>query len=115
MASPRARQASAADCSRAFPRRRMESMSKARRLRKLLTEDTPVISPGVHDCYSAMLVDAMGFKTMAVSGSALSNSRIGQPDIGLLSLAYWVEFHFRKQPKIEIYSRTAWPSSDSGA
>lgn len=61
-------------------------MSKARRLRKLLTEDTPVISPGVHDCYSAMLVDAMGFKTRAMSGSALSNSRIGQPDIGLLSL-----------------------------
>ena len=28
----------------------------------------------------------MGFETAAVSGSALSNSLIGQPDIGLLSL-----------------------------
>lgn len=64
----------------------MEHMSKARRLRTLLTESAPVVSPGVYDCYSAMLVEAMGFKTMAVSGSALSNSLIGQPDIGLLSL-----------------------------
>jgi 2-methylisocitrate lyase-like PEP mutase family enzyme len=63
-----------------------ESMTKARRLRQLLRDSSPVVSPGVFDCYSVLIVEAMGFKTAAVSGSALSNSLIGQPDIGLLSL-----------------------------
>ena len=64
----------------------METMSKARRLRQLLKDEATVVSPGVYDCYSALMVEAMGFKTCAVSGSALSNALIGQPDIGLLSL-----------------------------
>lgn len=63
-----------------------EPMTKARRLRQLLRDSSPVVSPGVFDCYSVLIVEAMGFKTAAVSGSALSNSLIGQPDIGLLSL-----------------------------
>lgn len=64
----------------------IEPLTKARRLRQLLNGSSTVISPGVYDCYSAILVEAMGFKTAGVSGSALSNSLIGQPDIGLLSL-----------------------------
>lgn len=63
-----------------------EAPTKARRLRQLLKGDRTVVSPGVYDCYSALIVEAMGFQTAAVSGSALSNSLIGQPDIGLLSL-----------------------------
>lgn len=63
-----------------------QTWTKARRLRELLKGSRTVVSPGVFDCYSVLLVEAMGFKTAAVSGSALSNSLIGQPDIGLLSL-----------------------------
>jgi 2-methylisocitrate lyase-like PEP mutase family enzyme len=63
-----------------------EPLTKARRLRQLLRGGATVVSPGVYDCYSALIVEAMGFKTAGVSGSALSNSLIGQPDIGLLSL-----------------------------
>lgn len=64
----------------------MTEPSKARRLRQLLKGGQTVVSPGVYDCYSVLIVEAMGFQTAAVSGSALSNSLIGQPDIGLLSL-----------------------------
>jgi 2-methylisocitrate lyase-like PEP mutase family enzyme len=63
-----------------------EKVTKSRRMRQLLKEGSTVVSPGVYDCYSVLIVEAMGFKTAAVSGSALSNSLIGQPDIGLLSL-----------------------------
>jgi len=63
-----------------------EVPTKARRLRQLLKGARTVVSPGVYDCYGVMLVEAMGFQTAAVSGSALSNSLIGQPDIGILSL-----------------------------
>ncbi|MGE0800902.1 MAG: oxaloacetate decarboxylase [Lautropia sp.] len=61
-------------------------MTKARTLRELLSTSAPVISPGVYDGYSALMVEAMGFKTAATSGAALSNSLLGQPDIGVLTL-----------------------------
>jgi 2-methylisocitrate lyase-like PEP mutase family enzyme len=55
-------------------------------MRNLLRDERTVISPGVYDGYSILMVEAMGFKTAGVSGSALSNSLIGQPDIGIMSL-----------------------------
>lgn len=63
-----------------------QAMTKARRMRELLRTEPPVVSPGVYEGYGLLLVEAMGFKTAGVSGSALSNSLILQPDIGLLSL-----------------------------
>ena len=61
-------------------------MSKARVLRDLLRDARPLVSPGVYDGYSVRLVEAMGFKTAATTGSGLSNAVLGQPDIGILSL-----------------------------
>ena len=61
-------------------------MTKARRLRELLRDARPLVSPGVYDGYSARLVEAMGFKTAATTGAGLTNSRIVQPDIGIFGL-----------------------------
>jgi 2-methylisocitrate lyase-like PEP mutase family enzyme len=61
-------------------------MTKARQLRELLCNARPLVSPGVYDGYSVRLVEAMGFKTAATTGSGLSNARLAQPDIGILSL-----------------------------
>lgn len=61
-------------------------ISKARTLRDLLRDARPIVSPGVFDCYSARLAEAAGFKTAATTGSGLSNSLLGEPDIGLFSL-----------------------------
>ena len=63
-----------------------DAKTKARRFRELLAGARPLVSPGVYDGYSARLVEAMGFKTAATTGSGLSNTRLGQPDIGILSL-----------------------------
>jgi 2-methylisocitrate lyase-like PEP mutase family enzyme len=60
--------------------------TKARRLRELLRDARPLVSPGVYDGYSVRLVEAMGFKSAATTGSGLSNTRLVQPDIGILSL-----------------------------
>jgi 2-methylisocitrate lyase-like PEP mutase family enzyme len=60
--------------------------TKARTFRVLLSNARPLISPGVFDCYSAWIVEAAGFKTAATTGSGLSNSVIGQPDIGVFGL-----------------------------
>lgn len=63
-----------------------ESKTKARRLRELLRDARPVVSPGVYDGYSARLVEKMGFKTAATTGAGLTNSLIVQPDIGIFGL-----------------------------
>ena len=60
--------------------------TKAARLRQLLRDARPLVSPGVYDGYSVRLVEAMGFKTAATTGSGLSNTLLAQPDIGILSL-----------------------------
>jgi 2-methylisocitrate lyase-like PEP mutase family enzyme len=63
-----------------------EGVSKAARLRELLASARPVVSPGVFDGYSVRLVEALGFRTAATTGSGLSNSLLAQPDIGILGL-----------------------------
>jgi 2-methylisocitrate lyase-like PEP mutase family enzyme len=60
--------------------------TRARRLRELLESARPVVSPGVYDGYSALLVEAMGFRTAATTGAGLSNAVLGQPDIGIFGL-----------------------------
>jgi 2-methylisocitrate lyase-like PEP mutase family enzyme len=61
-------------------------MKKTQRIRELLKNARPLVSPGIYDGYSLRLVEAMGFKTAATTGSGLSNSLLVQPDIGILSL-----------------------------
>ena len=60
--------------------------SKRRVLRELLASARPLVSPGVYDGYSVRLVEAMGFKTAATTGSGLANALLAQPDIGILGL-----------------------------
>jgi len=61
-------------------------VSKCRIIRELLRSSRPLISPGVYDGYSALLAQAMGFKSAATTGAGLSNSVLGEPDIGVFSL-----------------------------
>lgn len=61
--------------------------TKARLYRELLAGPDLVVSPGVYDGYSARLVAAAGYKTAATSGAAISNSRLGIADMGVMGLA----------------------------
>jgi 2-methylisocitrate lyase-like PEP mutase family enzyme len=58
-----------------------------RRFRKLLRDESFIVSPGVYDGYSIRLVEAAGFKTACTSGAAISNALLGIPDIGVMGLA----------------------------
>jgi 2-methylisocitrate lyase-like PEP mutase family enzyme len=59
--------------------------TKARRMRELL-EKGIVVSPGVFDGYSARLVEKMGFEACSTTGAGLANSRMSQPDVGIMTL-----------------------------
>jgi len=59
-------------------------ITKAARLRRMLSGDSAIVAPGVYDGLSARLVERAGFGAVYASGGAISRSRC-LPDLGLLS------------------------------
>ena len=57
-----------------------------RSLRQQLAGGSLLSLPGVYDGLSARLVEQAGFSAAFVSGAGVSFSRLGQPDLGLVSL-----------------------------
>jgi 2-methylisocitrate lyase-like PEP mutase family enzyme len=62
-------------------------MNPPERLRAHLTEPGFVVMPAVWDGLSAKLAAGAGFKTAFLSGSCVAASRLGGPDLDLLSFA----------------------------
>ncbi|WP_420339316.1 isocitrate lyase/PEP mutase family protein [Roseibium sp.] len=61
--------------------------SQADKLRALLAQDRLNVMPCCFDALSAKLIEQAGFGLTFMSGFATSASRIGQPDLGLMSYA----------------------------
>jgi 2-methylisocitrate lyase-like PEP mutase family enzyme len=82
------------------------TQSKTQRMRAMLKSGKIVVSPGVFDGYSVRLVEAMGFQAASTTGAGLSNSRIGQPDIGVMTLRDNVEacYHIARSVSIPVMS-----------
>ncbi|XYK78758.1 MAG: isocitrate lyase/PEP mutase family protein [Labrenzia sp.] len=59
--------------------------SQADKLRALLAQDKLNVMPCCFDALSAKLIEQAGFGLTFMSGFATSASRIGQPDLGLMS------------------------------
>ena len=62
-------------------------MTPPERMRALLAEPGLVAMPAVWDGLTAKLVHGAGFKTAFLSGSCVAASRLGGPDLDLLSFA----------------------------
>ena len=63
------------------------TMTPPDRLKALLAEPGFVVMPAVWDGLSAKLASAAGFKTAFLSGSCVAASRLGGPDLDLISFA----------------------------
>ena len=46
-----------------------------------------VVAPGVYDALTALIAEQAGFGTLYVSGAAIAYSKLGRPDIGLVSMS----------------------------
>jgi 2-methylisocitrate lyase-like PEP mutase family enzyme len=66
-------------------------MTPADRLRALLRRPGILVMPGCHDAMSARLIGEAGFELGFMSGFAVSASRLGMPDTGLISYGEMVE------------------------
>jgi 2-methylisocitrate lyase-like PEP mutase family enzyme len=67
------------------------SSSSAGRLRRRLQERGILVMPGCHDAMSAKLIQEAGFEIGFMSGFAVSGSRLGMPDAGLISYGELVD------------------------
>lgn len=60
--------------------------SPGKRLRALIEAPEILVLPGVFDGFSTRLVSKLGYTAAFISGSGVSESRLGQPDVGLMGL-----------------------------
>ena len=69
----------------------MSVLKAVARLRALLDSHGLLVIPGCHDAMSARLIQESGFEIGFMSGFAVSASRLGMPDTGLISYGELVE------------------------
>jgi len=62
-------------------------MAETETLRGRLAHKPIVVAPGVYDAFTALLATRAGFTALYVSGAALAYTRLGRPDIGLVSMS----------------------------
>jgi 2-methylisocitrate lyase-like PEP mutase family enzyme len=66
-------------------------MTQQNSLRSLLSKPPIVIAPGVYDPLTALIATQAGFHSLYISGAAIAYTRLGRPDIGLVSVTEVVE------------------------
>lgn len=55
-------------------------------LKQRLTQPEILVAPGIYDAFGAMMAERAGFEANYVSGASIAYTRLGRPDIGLVSL-----------------------------
>lgn len=66
-------------------------MAEKNTLRTRLRTKPIVVAPGIYDALTALIAGAAGFDTCYVSGAAIAYTRLGRPDIGLVSVSEVVD------------------------
>jgi 2-methylisocitrate lyase-like PEP mutase family enzyme len=66
-------------------------MKRTSELRRILRQDGPVVVPGATDCFVARLIEDAGFPIVYVTGAGVTNTTLGAPDVGLITLTELVE------------------------
>src|SRR6478752_10374283 len=57
-----------------------------RRLREILSKREAVLLPGASNAITARIIEDLGFKAIYVTGAGITNTFLGVPDIGLISM-----------------------------
>jgi 2-methylisocitrate lyase-like PEP mutase family enzyme len=73
-------------------------------LKQRLAKPDIVVAPGVYDALSASLAEQAGFNTVYLSGASLAYTKLGRPDIGLMSISEVNDtlFHIRERSDIDV-------------
>lgn len=77
-------------------------MSYGKQFRELLDSDNLVIAPGTHDPLSARVAEQVGFEMISMTGNGTSVSKLGEPDVGLITLPEMVENAANIQETVDV-------------
>ncbi len=66
-------------------------MTRNERLRRLIAREEILVAPGVTDALLARCVERAGFDSLYMTGAGVSHTRLGVPDLGLLSFTEMVD------------------------
>jgi 2-methylisocitrate lyase-like PEP mutase family enzyme len=77
-------------------------MNGPRKLRELLSMKKPVLAPGAYDALTARLIEAAGFDAVYMTGFGTAASRLGRPDVGLLTMSETVDNASRMVETVNI-------------
>jgi len=61
-------------------------MSPQKQLRERLSKPEILLTPGIYDAFGAMMAERTGFDALYLSGASIAYTKLGRPDIGLVSL-----------------------------
>jgi 2-methylisocitrate lyase-like PEP mutase family enzyme len=66
-------------------------MTQPNTLRSQLSKPPIIIAPGVYDPLTALVAMQAGFHSLYISGAAIAYTRLGRPDVGLVSVSEVIE------------------------
>jgi|TARA_X000001036_G_scaffold310257_1_gene288954 2-methylisocitrate lyase-like PEP mutase family enzyme len=61
-------------------------MSPQKILRNRIGQNKILITPGIFDAFGAMMAERAGFEAIYLSGASIAYTKLGRPDIGLVTL-----------------------------
>ncbi len=61
-------------------------MSPQQLLRERLSKPEILLTPGIYDAFGAMMAERASFEALYLSGASIAYTKLGRPDIGLVSL-----------------------------
>lgn len=71
-------------------------------VRARLARKPILVAPGVFDALGAALAEAAGFEAVYLSGASLAYTRLGRPDLGLLSVGELAEALLRIRERVDL-------------
>lgn len=77
-------------------------MGYGAKLRSSLESQNLLVSPGVHDPLSARIADDVGFELVSMTGNGTSLSKVGSPDVGVMTMTEAVENAKNIQQAVDI-------------
>ena len=77
-------------------------MRKTTRLKALVERPEILLCPGVYDAYLARSVARAGFEALYMTGAGVSHSRLGVPDLGLVSFSEMLDQAGRIAEAVDI-------------
>lgn len=69
----------------------MQNSSRSSELRQRLATGEILIAPGIYDALTGGLAEAAGFEALYLSGAGVAYTRLGAPDLGLVSMSEMAE------------------------